>query len=66
MINNNFSGNRGIDIDGTTIGVGYVGTLCSRVYSTSVSQDGGAPLDAVIVTATHELGHNFNMDHDDG
>ena len=45
----------------------YVGTMCRQAsYSVSVIQDGGMPLSTVITIATHEMGHNFNMEHDDG
>ena len=44
--------------------------MCDRtstfVSTTGVTQDGGRSLDSVISTAAHELGHIFNMLHDDG
>lgn len=56
----------GIDIDGGTIGIAFVNTMCSRASSVGVTQDGSAALDTVTAIAAHELGHIFNMDHDDG
>ena len=57
---------RGIDIDGSTVGISYVGTMCRRLSSSGLSQDGGRSLNGVVTTAAHELGHTFNMNHDDG
>ena len=56
---------RGIDIDGGTIGIAFVGAMCST-SSVGLTQDGGRSLTSVIITAAHELGHIFNMQHDDG
>jgi len=53
-------------LDGRTAGLAYVGTMCLQSYSVSVVEDGGAPLSNVISVASHEIGHNFNMEHDDG
>ena len=55
---------RGRDIDGPDVGIAFVGTMCSSDLSSSVVQDGGADADFVSVVATHELGHSFNMQHD--
>lgn len=58
---------RGINIAGTTLGIAFIGSMCDRSDSTSVTQDGGEPsLSRVITIATHELGHNLNMRHDNG
>ena len=54
----------GIDIDGDTVGFAYKHTMCSDAHSVGVTQDGGRSLSAVSSTAAHEMGHNFNMDHD--
>ena len=56
----------GIDIDGGTVGIAFIGTMCNLRSSTGVSQDGGRNLAGVATTVAHELGHIFNMDHDDG
>ncbi len=55
---------RGIDLDGTTIGIAFIQGMCTPL-SVGVTQDGGMPLATAITTATHEMGHNFNMRHDD-
>lgn len=40
--------------------------MCEIPYSVGVTTDGGRrSLNSVITTATHEMGHNFNMEHDD-
>ena len=56
---------RGFDLNGGTIGIAFIAAICSG-SSVSVTQDGGRSLTSVVVTAAHELGHNFNMFHDDG
>ena len=60
---------RGIDLTSNTVGIAFVGTMCrtgTRSSSTGLTQDGGNPLNSVTTTAAHELGHIFNMNHDDG
>lgn len=53
-------------MDGNTVGVAFVGTMCRLMSSVGLSQDGGRSLSNVVATAAHELGHIFNMKHDDG
>ena len=57
---------RGIEITGSVVGLGYIGTMCDKRLSVAYSQDGGRSLAAIGATAAHELGHNFNMVHDEG
>ena len=40
--------------------------MCSRLSSVGLSQDRRSGVDSVGSTAAHELGHIFNMAHDDG
>jgi len=41
--------------------------MCNPTLSVGLTLDGDLPpLDEVVATATHEIGHNFNMIHDDG
>ena len=54
----------GINLDGSTIGIAFIGSMCSNTHSVGVTQDGGRSLALVASTAAHELGHIFNMDHD--
>ena len=55
---------RGIDLDGTTVGIAFTRAMCSDSSSVGVTQDRGASLDVVGSIAAHELGHIFNMEHD--
>ena len=41
-----------------------MGTMCSSRASTALVYDGGRSLESVASTAAHEMGHNFNMNHD--
>jgi len=58
----------GRDLDGSTVGISNVGTLCSASSNAGLSQvvtNGGIPdtgLTALVVA--HELGHNFGAVHD--
>ena len=54
----------GIDLTGSTVGIAFIGTMCSSTSSVGVTQDGGRSLSSVASTAAHELGHIFNMGHD--
>ncbi len=38
--------------------------MCNRNFGTGFTQDGGRALNNVVATAAHELGHNFDMNHD--
>ncbi|NKI33967.1 hypothetical protein HFP89_02150 [Wenzhouxiangella sp. XN79A] len=53
----------GKDFDGGTVGLAYVGVLCSSSFGYGINQDfGGETVSSVIVA--HELGHNFGSFHD--
>lgn len=56
----------GIDLDGNTIGLAPIGTMCRGSVSAALTQDTGSSVASVASTAAHELGHIFNMAHDDG
>ncbi|XP_062399142.1 disintegrin and metalloproteinase domain-containing protein 28 [Sardina pilchardus] len=53
----------GIDFDGSTVGLAFIGTLCFD-HSTGVVQDHNNRAIAVGATLSHEMGHNFGMSHD--
>ncbi|XP_029959914.1 disintegrin and metalloproteinase domain-containing protein 28 isoform X2 [Salarias fasciatus] len=53
-----------IDFEGATVGLAYIGTLCSG-HSVGVVQDHNDKAIAVGATLAHEMGHNLGMDHDD-
>jgi len=54
----------GRDLDGSTIGIAYVGAVCGANYGASLSEarGRGAWIDSLI--AAHELGHSFGAPHD--
>ncbi|XP_035291398.1 zinc metalloproteinase-disintegrin-like brevilysin H2a [Anguilla anguilla] len=52
-----------IDFEGATVGLAYIGTLCSG-HSTAVIQDHNPKAIAVGATLAHEMGHNLGMNHD--
>uniref|UniRef100_A0A1A8I505 A disintegrin and metallopeptidase domain 28 n=2 Tax=Nothobranchius kuhntae TaxID=321403 RepID=A0A1A8I505_NOTKU len=54
----------GIDFEGPTVGLAYIGTLCSD-SSVGVVQDHNDRAIAVGATLAHEMGHNLGMNHDD-
>uniref|UniRef100_A0A4W5MV37 ADAM metallopeptidase domain 28 n=1 Tax=Hucho hucho TaxID=62062 RepID=A0A4W5MV37_9TELE len=54
----------GIDFEGSTVGLAFIGTLCSG-HSAGVVQDHNSRAIAVGATLAHEMGHNLGMNHDD-
>ncbi|XP_068577185.1 zinc metalloproteinase-disintegrin-like MTP4 [Cebidichthys violaceus] len=54
----------GIDFEGATVGLAFIGTLCSG-HSVGVIQDHNDRSIAVGATLAHEMGHNLGMNHDD-
>lgn len=55
----------GLDLQGTTVGIAYVGVVCgfSRY---NVLQDFTSNANSLRVLTSHEYGHNFDSDHDAG
>ncbi|XP_075457877.1 zinc metalloproteinase-disintegrin-like VMP-III isoform X2 [Ascaphus truei] len=52
------------DFDGATVGLAFVGTMCSSSHSTGVIQDHSTNSISVGATIAHEMGHNLGMNHD--
>ena len=53
-----------VDLDGSTIGIAFLSVTCGS-SAVGVTQDTRRPPASVGATASHELGHIMNMDHDD-
>ncbi len=56
----------GKDLDGSTIGLAYVGVVCTTVNAYGLSQSRfTANFASRVGVSCHEVGHNFNLDHCD-
>ncbi len=53
----------GLNLDGATVGIAFLGTVCHAAVGVSVTQAINGPSPNYLVTA-HEFGHNFNAPHD--
>uniref|UniRef100_A0A194AR91 Metalloproteinase type III 2 n=1 Tax=Micrurus tener TaxID=1114301 RepID=A0A194AR91_9SAUR len=53
-----------IQFNGTVIGLGYVGTICSLQKSVAVIQDYSRKSNLVASAMAHEMGHNLGINHD--
>jgi PKD repeat protein len=52
-----------IDLDGSTIGIAYLGAVCTS-FKYHVLQDFSSNSELLRVLTSHEIGHNFNCQHD--
>ena len=53
----------GRNLDGTTVGIAYLDSLCSNTYSASVSE-ARREISFAALIAAHEIGHVFGAPHD--
>jgi hypothetical protein len=53
----------GRKLDGTIVGISYMGMVCDSQYADSLSEGSHSTLMSALIAA-HELGHNFNAPHD--
>lgn len=54
----------GVNLDGNTVGIANIRAMCGQ-FSRGLTQDTGRSIEGTGSTAAHELGHIFNMEHDD-
>ena len=54
----------GRDLDGTTVGVAYVGALCRQRFGAGLSQAANLSASTAALVIAHEIGHNFGARHD--
>ncbi|KAK9501459.1 hypothetical protein O3M35_012175 [Rhynocoris fuscipes] len=53
-----------IQFDGGVVGKALKGPMCTYEFSGGVSMDHSSVVGLVATTVTHEMGHNFGMEHD--
>nr|UMK70512.1 snake venom metalloproteinases 0 [Tropidolaemus subannulatus] len=56
----------GINFNGPTAGLAYLGGICNPMYSAAIVQDYNKIHHLVAIAMAHEMGHNLGMNHDKG
>jgi hypothetical protein len=54
----------GRDLDGTTVGIAYLGSVCDRQYGAGVAETRNRSVWTESLITAHEIGHNFGAPHD--
>lgn len=52
------------DLNGNTIGIAWMGTVCNPSYGAGLSQDYTTNNKSLVILTAHEIGHNFDAPHD--
>jgi hypothetical protein len=52
------------DLNGSTIGIAWIGAVCSGYYGAGLSQDYSSSDFSMSLLLAHEMGHNFSASHD--
>jgi hypothetical protein len=54
----------GRDLDGTTVGIGYIDSVCNTEYGVALTEIRGRGAWLESLVTAHEMGHNFGAVHD--
>lgn len=54
----------GRDLDGSTVGIAYMSSVCDRQYGAGLTQAGSPSVWTESLITAHEIGHNFGAPHD--
>lgn len=52
------------DLDGSLIGIAWVGSLCTGAWGSSLVQDFSTTAKSMVILSAHEIGHNLAAHHD--